>query len=110
MAIVMKRKVELEMIMTGMDPTAMQSVRWVTRLEGMVTRRDWSSTSCRVGQRGNKVLAATTRLDRITRVSTMHRTTSKLPVSPSSPVSTVSHAVSQVGDQIEGDGDHERLV
>ena len=44
------------------------------------------------------------------RVSTMHRTTSKLPVSPSSPVSTVSHAVSQVGDQIEGDGDHKRLV
>ena len=61
-----ERNVELEIIMTGMDPTAMQSVRWVTRLEGMVTMRDWSSTSCRVGQQGNKVFAATSRFDRIT--------------------------------------------
>ena len=68
-----ERNVELEIITTGMDPTAMQSVRWVTRLEGMVTMRDWSSTSCRVGQRGNKVLAATSRFDRITIVSIIRR-------------------------------------
>ena len=54
MAIVIKRKVELEMIMTGMDPTAMQSVRWVTGLEGMVTRQNvaWPSIRTYLGRSG----------------------------------------------------------
>ena len=54
MAIVMKRKVELEMIMTGMDPTAMQSVRFVTGLEGMVTRQNvaWPSILTYLGRSG----------------------------------------------------------